>query len=153
MNLCSQSERTLPSRKIADARLQIMEAPVSPAARIISTTMPDVCFARLHLRDSLLNHINGDWDGQPFHWWNDRRNYFMINLHKSYAVKQRFQPATPGSAVRHGLAFHWWNDRRNYFMTNLYKSYAIKLRFQPATPGSAVRCLICIYTICLACLS
>ena len=27
------------------------------------------CFACLHLRDSLLNHINGDWDGRAFHWW------------------------------------------------------------------------------------
>ena len=27
------------------------------------------CFARLDLRDSLLNHINGDWDGRAFHWW------------------------------------------------------------------------------------
>ena len=25
------------------------------------------CFARLHLRDSLLNHINGDWNGWAFH--------------------------------------------------------------------------------------
>ena len=23
----------------------------------------------LHLRDSLLIHINGDWDGRAFHWW------------------------------------------------------------------------------------
>ena len=27
------------------------------------------CFASLHLWDSLLNHINGDWDGRAFHWW------------------------------------------------------------------------------------
>ena len=41
MKLCSQSEGTLPSRMIAAARLRIMEATMSPAARIISTTMPD----------------------------------------------------------------------------------------------------------------
>ena len=41
MKLCSQSEGTLPSRMIAAARSQIMKAPMSPAARIISTTMPD----------------------------------------------------------------------------------------------------------------
>ena len=41
MKLCSQSEGTLPSRMIAAARSRIMEAPMSPAARIISTTMPD----------------------------------------------------------------------------------------------------------------
>ena len=26
-------------------------------------------FARLHLKDSLLNHINGDWNGWAFQWW------------------------------------------------------------------------------------
>ena len=41
MKLCSQSEGTLPSRMIAAARSWIMEAPMSLAARIISTTMPD----------------------------------------------------------------------------------------------------------------
>ena len=41
MKLCSQSEGTLPSRMIATARSWIMEAPMSPAALIISTTMPD----------------------------------------------------------------------------------------------------------------
>ena len=41
MKLCSQSEGTLPSQMIANARSQIMEAPMSPAACIISTTMPD----------------------------------------------------------------------------------------------------------------
>ena len=41
MKLCFQSEGTLPSRMIAAARSQIMEAPMSPAARIISATMPD----------------------------------------------------------------------------------------------------------------
>ena len=41
MKLCSQSEGTLPSRMIATARSRIMEAPMSPAAHIISTTMPD----------------------------------------------------------------------------------------------------------------
>ena len=40
MKLCSQSEGTLPSQMIATARSRIMEAPMSPAARIISTTMP-----------------------------------------------------------------------------------------------------------------
>ena len=38
---------------------------MSPAAGIISTTMPD----GPDLRDSPLNHISGDWDGQAFHWW------------------------------------------------------------------------------------
>ena len=41
MKLCSQSEGTLPSRMIAAARSRIMEVPMSPAARIISSTMPD----------------------------------------------------------------------------------------------------------------
>ena len=41
MKLCSQSEDTLPLRMIAAARSRIMEAPMSPAARIISITMPD----------------------------------------------------------------------------------------------------------------
>ena len=41
MKHCSQSEGTLPSRMIAAARSGIMEAPMLPAARIISTTMPD----------------------------------------------------------------------------------------------------------------
>ena len=41
MKLCSQSEGTLPSQMIAAARSRIMEAPMSPAARIITTTMPD----------------------------------------------------------------------------------------------------------------
>ena len=41
MKLCSQSEGTLPSQMIATVKSQIMEAPMSPAARIISTTMPD----------------------------------------------------------------------------------------------------------------
>ena len=41
MKLCSQSEGTLPSRMIAAARSRIMEAPMSPVARIIFTTMPD----------------------------------------------------------------------------------------------------------------
>ena len=41
MKLCSQSEGTLPSRTIAAAKPRIMEAPMSQAARIISTTMPD----------------------------------------------------------------------------------------------------------------
>ena len=41
MKLCSQSEGTLPSQMIAAARSRIMEAPMSPAACIISTTMPD----------------------------------------------------------------------------------------------------------------
>ena len=41
MKLCSQSEGTMPSRMIATARSRIMEAPMSPAALIISTTMPD----------------------------------------------------------------------------------------------------------------
>ena len=41
MKLCSQSEGTLPSRMIAAARSRIMEAPMFPTARIISTTMPD----------------------------------------------------------------------------------------------------------------
>ena len=41
MKLCSHSVGTLPSRIMAVARLRIMVAPVSPAALIISTTMPD----------------------------------------------------------------------------------------------------------------
>ena len=41
MNLCAQSEGTLPSQMIAAAKSWIMEAPLSPAAHIISTTMPD----------------------------------------------------------------------------------------------------------------
>ena len=41
MKLCSQSEGTLPSQMIAAARSRIMEAPMSLAAHIISTTMPD----------------------------------------------------------------------------------------------------------------
>ena len=41
MKFCSQSEGTLLSPMIAAARPQIMEAPMSPAARIISTTLPD----------------------------------------------------------------------------------------------------------------
>ena len=41
MKLCSQSEGTLPSEMIAAARSQIMEVPMSQAAHIISTTMPD----------------------------------------------------------------------------------------------------------------
>ena len=41
MKLCSQSEGTLPSQMIVAARPRIMEAPMSPAACIISTTMPD----------------------------------------------------------------------------------------------------------------
>ena len=41
MKLCSQSEGTLSSRMIAAARSRIMEVPMSPAACIISTTMPD----------------------------------------------------------------------------------------------------------------
>ena len=41
MKLCSQSESTLPSRMIAAEKSRIMEAPMSPVARIISTTMPD----------------------------------------------------------------------------------------------------------------
>ena len=40
MKLCSQSEGNLPSRLIAAARSQIMKAPMSLAASIIST-MPD----------------------------------------------------------------------------------------------------------------
>ena len=44
-----------------------MEAPVSPAARIISTTMPDGPSALpAFIWDSLLNHITGDWDGRGF---------------------------------------------------------------------------------------
>ena len=46
-----------------------MEVPLSPAAGIISTTMPDGPGALfVYLRDSLLNHISGDWDGRAFHW-------------------------------------------------------------------------------------
>ena len=41
MKLYSQSEGTLLSRMIAAARSRIMEVPMSPAARIISTIMPD----------------------------------------------------------------------------------------------------------------
>ena len=41
MKLCSQAEGTLPSQMIAAVRSRIMEAPLSPTARIISTTMPD----------------------------------------------------------------------------------------------------------------
>ena len=41
MKLYSQSKGTLQSRMIAAARSRIMEAPMSPAARIISTTIPD----------------------------------------------------------------------------------------------------------------
>ena len=41
MKICSQSERTLPSRMIAAARSRVMEASMSPAARIISITMSD----------------------------------------------------------------------------------------------------------------
>ena len=41
MKFCSQSEGTLPSQMIAAARSRVMEAPMSLAARIISTTMPD----------------------------------------------------------------------------------------------------------------
>ena len=41
MKLCSQSEGTLPSQMIAAARSRIIKVPMSPAARIISTTMPD----------------------------------------------------------------------------------------------------------------
>ena len=41
MKLCAQSEGTLPSQMIAAAKSRIMEVPMSPAARIISTTMPD----------------------------------------------------------------------------------------------------------------
>ena len=41
MKLCFQSVGTLPSQIIAVARSPIMVAPVSPAALIISTTMPD----------------------------------------------------------------------------------------------------------------
>ena len=41
MKLCSQSEGTLPSQMTAAERSRIMEAPMSPAARIISTNMPD----------------------------------------------------------------------------------------------------------------
>ena len=41
MKLYFQSEGTLPLRMIAAARSRIMEASVSPAAGIISTTMPD----------------------------------------------------------------------------------------------------------------
>ena len=36
------------------------------------------CFASLHLRDSLLNHINGDWDGTVFHWWFDRQVVWVL---------------------------------------------------------------------------
>ena len=69
MKLCSQSEGTLPSRMIATARSRIMEAPMSPAAHLHHYAWWSRCFASLHLRDSLLNHINGDWDGRAFHWW------------------------------------------------------------------------------------
>ena len=41
MYLCSKLEGPLPSRMIAAARSRIVEVPVSPAAHIISTTMPD----------------------------------------------------------------------------------------------------------------
>ena len=41
MKLCSQSEGTLPWQMTAAAKSRIMEAPMSLAARIISTTMPD----------------------------------------------------------------------------------------------------------------
>ena len=59
----------------AAARSQIMEAPISQAAHIISTTMPDgpSALPALHLRDSSLNHISGDWDRRAYHWWFVRR--------------------------------------------------------------------------------
>ena len=41
MELCSQSEGTLPSQMTAAVRSRIMEVPVSQAAHIISATMPD----------------------------------------------------------------------------------------------------------------
>ena len=49
MKLCSQSEGTLPSRMIAAAMSWIMEALVSLAARIISTTMPDGPFVQFYV--------------------------------------------------------------------------------------------------------
>ena len=41
MKLCSQSEGTLPSQMITAVRSRIMEALISPAAHIISITMPE----------------------------------------------------------------------------------------------------------------
>ena len=91
MKLCSLSEGTLPSRMIAAARSRIMEAPVSPAAHIISTTMPDGpgALPPLHLKDSLFNHINDDWDGQAFHWWFIRQVVWVpvkLNIEKPLVV-------------------------------------------------------------------
>ena len=55
MNLCSQSKSNLQSRMTAAARSRIIEAPTSPAALIISTTMPDV---PVHLVKSGNFHTN-----------------------------------------------------------------------------------------------
>ena len=39
-------------------------------------------FARLNLRDNLLNYINGDWDGRAFHWWLIRQVAWVpVKLH------------------------------------------------------------------------
>ena len=84
MKLCSQLEGTLPSQMIAAARSRIMEASVSPAARIISTTMPDGPGA---LRESLLNRINCDWDGRAFHWWFIRQVVWVpVNVEEPLVV-------------------------------------------------------------------
>ena len=50
MKLCSQSEGTLPLRMIAAVRSWMMEAPVSLAACIISTTIGSLCFQRQPFR-------------------------------------------------------------------------------------------------------
>ena len=85
MKLCSQSEG--PLRMIADARSQIMEAPMSPAARIISTTMPSGPGALpAFICEIAFLTISGDWDGRAFHWWLIRQVVWVLvklNVEKS----------------------------------------------------------------------
>ena len=42
---------------------------MSPAAGIISTTMPDGHGALPAFICEIANHINSDWDGRAFHLW------------------------------------------------------------------------------------
>ena len=68
MKLCSQSEGTLPSRMIAIARSRIMEAPMSPAALIISTTMPHLdTHVTIHVISTTMPHLGTHVTGRSYH--------------------------------------------------------------------------------------
>ena len=64
----------------------------------------------------------------PWNGKNDRRNDFMINLHKSYVVKLGFELVTPGSAVR-CLPNCAMSLTNYYFSYNYYKIHQLQILF------------------------